>query len=107
MRLAKQLSLAAPDVDLIKIAGKEVFVIERYDRIKNDETIRRLHQEDFCLLSKSLNIKPSVVFSLFNVFAEKMSQAFMTIKNDKKVDAGVASKIYNGIKERLEIILSK
>ncbi len=216
MKLAKQLSLAAPDVDLIKIAGKEVFVIERYDRIKNDETIRRLHQEDFCqalgieserkyqsdggpsitdifnvikdtftvpalaaknmlkyvvfnyltgncdshgknysilykenrmdlapvydavsttiypgltdklsmkigrhweitkvtqedfcLLSESLNIKPSVVFSLFNVFAEKMSQAFMAIKNDKKVDASVASKIYNGIKERLEIILAK
>ena len=48
MKLAKSFGLPFPDVDLLNIAGKEVFVIERYDRIKEADSIQRLHQEDFC-----------------------------------------------------------
>ena len=48
MKLAKSFGLPAPVVDLLKIAGKDVFVIERYDRIKDGNLIQRLHQEDFC-----------------------------------------------------------
>ena len=48
MKLAKSFGLPVPDVDLLNIAGKEVFVIERYDRIKEAASIQRLHQEDFC-----------------------------------------------------------
>lgn len=48
MKLAKSFGLPVPDVDLLKIAGKDVFVIERYDRIKETDSIQRLHQEDFC-----------------------------------------------------------
>lgn len=48
MRLAKEFSLAVPPVDIINFGGKDVFVIERYDRIIEGKSIRRLHQEDFC-----------------------------------------------------------
>lgn len=48
MKLAKSFGLSVPDVDLLSIAGKEVFVVERYDRIKTADSIKRLHQEDFC-----------------------------------------------------------
>ena len=48
MKLAKSFGLSVPDVDLLSIAGKDVFVVERYDRIKTADSIKRLHQEDFC-----------------------------------------------------------
>ena len=48
MKLAKKFGLAVPDVDLLNIAGKDIFVVERYDRLKETNTIQRLHQEDFC-----------------------------------------------------------
>ena len=48
MKLAKSFGLPVPDVDLLNIAGKDIFVIERYDRIKETDSIQRLHQEDFC-----------------------------------------------------------
>lgn len=48
MKLAKSFGLPVPDVDLLNIAGKDVFVVERYDRIKEADSIQRLHQEDFC-----------------------------------------------------------
>ena len=48
MKLAKSFGLAVPDVDLLNIAGKDIFVVERYDRLKETNTIQRLHQEDFC-----------------------------------------------------------
>ena len=37
-----------PDVDLFAVAGKDIFVSERYDRIIEDGRIIRIHQEDFC-----------------------------------------------------------
>lgn len=48
MKLAKNFGLPVPEVDLLKIAGKDIFVVERYDRIKETDSILRLHQEDFC-----------------------------------------------------------
>ncbi|MBR6199197.1 MAG: type II toxin-antitoxin system HipA family toxin [Spirochaetales bacterium] len=48
MRLAKMLGLPVPDIDLINIADKDIFVVSRYDRIQTDTEIMRLHQEDFC-----------------------------------------------------------
>lgn len=48
MKLAKCFDLPVPDVDILNIAGKDVFVVERYDRIKKDDFIQRLHQEDLC-----------------------------------------------------------
>ena len=48
MKLAKMLGLPVPDIDLINIADKDIFVVSRYDRIQTDTEIMRLHQEDFC-----------------------------------------------------------
>lgn len=48
MKLAKVFGLSVPEVDLLSIAGKDVFVVERYDRINTADSIKRLHQEDFC-----------------------------------------------------------
>ena len=48
MKLAKNFGLPVTEVDLLNIAGKDVFVVERYDRIKKNDFIQRLHQEDFC-----------------------------------------------------------
>lgn len=48
MKLAKSFGLPVPEVDLQNIAGKDVFIVERYDRIKKEDSIQRLHQEDFC-----------------------------------------------------------
>ncbi len=48
MKLAKNFGLPVPEVDLLNIAGRNVFVVERYDRIKKNDFIQRLHQEDFC-----------------------------------------------------------
>ncbi|MCR5606846.1 MAG: HipA domain-containing protein [Treponema sp.] len=44
MKLAKSFGLPVPDVDLLKIAEKDIFVVERYDRIKEADSIQRLHQ---------------------------------------------------------------
>ena len=48
MKLAKSFGLPVPDVDLLKIAETDIFVVERYDRVKEADSIQRLHQEDFC-----------------------------------------------------------
>ncbi len=48
MKLAKFFGLTVPEVDLINICGRDVFVVERYDRILNGNRIERIHQEDFC-----------------------------------------------------------
>lgn len=48
MKLAKHFGLPVPEVDLMNIAGKDIFVVERYDRIKKEDSIQRIHQEDFC-----------------------------------------------------------
>ena len=48
MKLAKNFGLSVTEVDLLNIAGKDVFVVERYDRVRKNDYIQRLHQEDFC-----------------------------------------------------------
>lgn len=55
MLLAKECGLDVPNVRLKNIAGKDVFIVERYDRIINGDKIRRLHQEDMC---QALGIMP-------------------------------------------------
>ena len=48
LRLANELAITVPGVDLISIAGKDVLVVNRYDRIIQGNNVCRLHQEDFC-----------------------------------------------------------
>lgn len=49
MTLAKAMKLNVPETFLLKHADETSYVIERYDRfIDKDNTITRIHQEDFC-----------------------------------------------------------
>lgn len=72
MKLAKKFGLSIPDVDLLNIAGKDIFVVERYDRLKETNTIQRLHQEDFCQalgimsISKNQNDGGPGIADIFN-----------------------------------------
>ena len=48
MMLAGSLNLRVPFVKIIKKESRKVLFIQRYDRISDDGTVMRLHQEDFC-----------------------------------------------------------
>lgn len=49
MRVAKHLGLDVASVETTEIGGRQLIVIERYDRVVTaDGTVRRIHQEDFC-----------------------------------------------------------
>jgi serine/threonine-protein kinase HipA len=49
MKLAKAMNLNVPETFLLAHANETSYVIERYDRfIGEDNTITRIHQEDFC-----------------------------------------------------------
>ena len=47
LSLAKKMSLPVPKFEILKL-DRKYLVIERYDRVKKDEKIVRLHQEDLC-----------------------------------------------------------
>jgi serine/threonine-protein kinase HipA len=47
MKLASRIGMNIPEVQIIE--GKHpLFLIERYDRIKDNDRVKRLHQQDFC-----------------------------------------------------------
>ena len=48
MGLAQRSGFSIPNSKLMKIAGHELFVVDRYDRQELDKEIVRIHQEDFC-----------------------------------------------------------
>lgn len=55
MKLAKECGLDAPEVQLTTLAGKDIYIVQRYDRIIDDNKVSRLHQEDMC---QALRIMP-------------------------------------------------
>lgn len=55
MKLAKACGLNVPGCFIKTIKDKNFYIVERYDREKNDELWTRIHQEDFCQI---LNILP-------------------------------------------------
>jgi serine/threonine-protein kinase HipA len=55
MKLAQMVGIQVPEVEIITIQGHHFYAIKRYDREFNENSITRLHQEDFCQL---LNIPP-------------------------------------------------
>ena len=55
LKIAKNIGLLAPDVEIFNFDGVEFLLIERYDRHELDGKIIRLHQEDFC---QALGILP-------------------------------------------------
>jgi len=48
MHLAQIMGIDAPETEIYWLEETPYFLIERYDRVKNDDRITRLHQEDFC-----------------------------------------------------------
>jgi len=49
MRIAKHLGLAVANVETTDINGRDLIVVERYDRlVHQDGSVERLQQEDFC-----------------------------------------------------------
>jgi serine/threonine-protein kinase HipA len=48
LRLAQAVGLAAAASRVVIICGHPVIVVERYDRIREGRSIRRVHQEDLC-----------------------------------------------------------
>ena len=49
MRLARNLGLRVPAVEMTTIAGHRLVVIDRYDRVVHEDgSVERVHQEDFC-----------------------------------------------------------
>ncbi len=49
MRLARHLGLPVADVETIKVDGKALIVVSRYDRlVGEDGQVERIHQEDLC-----------------------------------------------------------
>lgn len=57
MRVAKHLGLPVANVETSSVGGRNLIVVERYDRIVHDDgTIERVHQEDFC---QAMGIPPT------------------------------------------------
>jgi serine/threonine-protein kinase HipA len=49
MRFAKHLGLRVADVQTTTIGGRRLLVVERYDRVVQDDgSVERIHQEDMC-----------------------------------------------------------
>ena len=49
MRVAKHLGLPVASIETTTIGGRDLVVVERYDRIvHSDGSVDRIHQEDFC-----------------------------------------------------------
>lgn len=55
LKIAKNIGLSVPQVDIFNFDGIEFLLIERYDRHESNGKIMRLHQEDFC---QALGILP-------------------------------------------------
>lgn len=48
MRLAKKILNNVPDTHFYESTERDLFIVERYDRIVDDADIKRIHQFDFC-----------------------------------------------------------
>ncbi len=74
LTLAKLIEMPAPNVSTGK-AGKRLYLlVERYDRLKQGDSLRRLHQEDFC---QALGLPPSAKYQHNQTNGRKGSFAIM------------------------------
>lgn len=48
MKIAKRIGLSVPDVELKKIKDITFLLVKRYDRHIKNNSVERIHQEDFC-----------------------------------------------------------
>ena len=56
MRIAKACGIPCEEVDYVEFCGTPAIVALRYDRMRDDNGILRLHQEDFC---QALSVMPA------------------------------------------------
>lgn len=59
LTLARLVGLRAPAVSTGKAGQRTYLLIERYDRVMHGESLRRLHQEDFC---QALGLPPAAKY---------------------------------------------
>jgi len=59
LTLARRMGLKVPTVTTGRAGARTYFLIERYDRIRQGDRWRRLHQEDFC---QALGLPPSAKY---------------------------------------------
>ena len=63
LRVAANLGLPAPEVRLLMIDGRDVIVVDRFDRTVNpDGTITRTHQEDVCQALSVSTVRPNAKY---------------------------------------------
>lgn len=48
LKSAQKMGIRVPEVEICQANNTKYFLIERYDRIQNNNIIQRVHQEDFC-----------------------------------------------------------
>lgn len=56
LRLARRLGIPAADAEVMTFKGETAIVVERYDRVRLDDTVVRVHQEDVC---QALSLPPT------------------------------------------------
>lgn len=59
LTLARRVGLKTPRVTTGKAGARSYFLIERYDRLRQGDSWRRVHQEDFC---QALGLPPSAKY---------------------------------------------
>ena len=60
MNLAQKVGLPAPHAEVVEVQGQQVYLVERYDRIREPSgIIERIHQEDFC---QALGVLPEMKY---------------------------------------------
>ena len=55
LRLAALAGVSAADSQVVAVDGRVTLLLERFDRVREDRTVRRVHQEDAC---SALGIQP-------------------------------------------------
>lgn len=48
LALARAIGLNAVEASIVEVSGRKGLLVERYDRVAQDDHLVRLHQEDFC-----------------------------------------------------------
>ena len=96
MKLADAVGLRVPKVEICWLKEKSYYLVERYDR-KREESgiIRRLHQEDFC---QAMRISPEIKYEseggptleqCFALLDERIASGYMSGRNKLSLFHGV------------------
>lgn len=59
LTLARRVGLSAPVVTTGQAGERQFLLVERYDRVREEDLLRRLHQEDFC---QALGLPPGAKY---------------------------------------------